>query len=456
MNSTSRGIRNALRSPLRSGAIVIMLAISIGLIVAMLVARSSVNAKISEVKSESATKVTVRPAGVMGGFGGGDPLTAEQVEKITKTAHVASTSATLTDQLGKDDTSLTPSFELGQLGQRLQRFESRSGDQPQSVSIEGGPATPPANFTPVARTTITGTTDPNSATTDGSSLKITSGETINGTSADLTSLIGKTLAEKNNLKPGSTFTAYGKTFTVKGIFETDNRFQDNGLMVPLKTLQDASAQAGAVTNIVATVDSADNVSSTVTALKTSLGDKADITSEADRAARSVTSLESISSLATTGVIGATVAAAVIVFLTMTIIVRERRREIGVIKAIGGTNFKVITQFVSEALTLTLIGGIVGLGIGIAASGSITESLVANQQSTPQISQRGPAAGGPAGEFGGQALTRINRGVQTVSSTVTPDVFAIAAGCILLIAIIGSAIPAWLIARVRPAEVLRTE
>ena len=47
------------------------------------------------------------------------------------------------------------------------------------------------------------------------------------------------------------------------------------------------------------------------------------------------SLGSISSLATTGVIGATVASAVIVLLTMTIIIRERKREIGVIKAIGG-------------------------------------------------------------------------------------------------------------------------
>jgi hypothetical protein len=43
-------MRGALRSPVRSGAIIAMLAISIGLILAMLVARASVNAKISEVK----------------------------------------------------------------------------------------------------------------------------------------------------------------------------------------------------------------------------------------------------------------------------------------------------------------------------------------------------------------------------------------------------------------------
>src|SRR5690606_33297027 len=76
MNPISRGMRSALRNPLRSGAIALILAMSIGLIVAMLVARTSVLTKIDEVKAENATQVTIRPAGVMGGFGGGDPLTA--------------------------------------------------------------------------------------------------------------------------------------------------------------------------------------------------------------------------------------------------------------------------------------------------------------------------------------------------------------------------------------------
>src|SRR3990167_10097999 len=103
MNPVIRGVRSALRTPLRSGAMVIMLAISIGLIVAMLVARTSVEAKITEIKQSAATTITIRPAGVMGGFGGGDPLTAEQAKKVTDTPHIASTSATLTDQLSQDD-----------------------------------------------------------------------------------------------------------------------------------------------------------------------------------------------------------------------------------------------------------------------------------------------------------------------------------------------------------------
>ena len=205
------------------------------------------------------------------------------------------------------------------------------------------------------------------------------------------------------------------------------------------------------------MDSAENVSSAVTALKAALGDKADITSDAERAAESVSSLASISSLATSGVIGATIAAAVIVLLTMTLVVRERRREIGVIKAIGGSQWKVVSQFASEALTLTIIGGIIGLAMGIAASGSITQLLVQNQespQSGPQLNSQN-RGGAPVRMMGGP-LGSINQGVRDVTNTITPEVFAAATGCILLIAMIGSIIPAWLIARIRPAEVLRTE
>jgi len=432
-----------------------MLAISITLIVAMLVANSSVNAKIDEVKGGTANRITISPVGIRGGMGGGDPLTAEQVATITKTSHVSAVASTLTDQAGTDDTNLTPSLELGSFGQRMQRFEGTTGsDMPiPSIDSSDSSSTTTARPAPTPRTTVTGTTDINSVATDGSSLKLTSGEAIDGSSSDLVALVGKTLAEKNSLKVGSTFTLYTKTFTVKGIYETGNTFQDSGIVIPLATLQTATDQAGAVTSAVATVDSSENVATTVTALKSALADDADITSDAEQAETSVSSLKSISSLAMTGVIGATIAGAVIVLLTMTMIVRERRREIGVVKAIGGTTTKVITQFVTEALTLTIIGGIIGIGLGILVSGSITDGLVSNANNSSTSEQAGP--GGMRRMIGGPA-SRLGQSIQDVTSTVTPQIFSGAVGITLLIAILGSAMPAYLIARVRPAEVLRSE
>lgn len=457
MNVIIRGAKNALRSPLRAGAIILMLAVSIGLILAMLVARSSVEAKITEVKAKTASDITINPAGMQGGFGSGDALTGEQIASISKTAHVTGVTSTLTDQLGSSDTNLTPSLELGNLGQRMQRFEG--GATPSGPVVFRADGAGENGEAPKPRTSITGTTNPNSASTSGGDLKLKSGEMINGTSSDLVALIGTTLATKNNLSVGSTFTAYGQTITVKGIYEMGNAFQDSGIIMPLATLQNLTSQPGAVSNAKVHVDSSENVKGVVDALTSSLGSKADVTSEADRVATSLEPLQSISGLALGGVIAATIAGAAIILLAMVMIVRERRREIGVIKAIGGTNFKVITQFMSEAMTLTIIGGIVGLAIGVAASGPITQSLVTNQAdetSGPSLSTNrsgGPVrmAGGPGGFFRG-----ANDNLRQVTSTLTPQVFAAGIGIVLLIAIIGSAVPAWLIARVRPAEVLRTE
>lgn len=454
MNVVTRGIKNALRSPLRSGAIVIMLAISVALILSMLVARSSVNSKINEVKAATASTIAVRPAGIMGNMGGGEPLTAEQVKTIQNTAHVSTVTSTLTDQLGTSDTNLTSSLELGSFGARQQRFESSGSNNSMAGGMSQDSAT--SRPAPTPRISVTGTTDANSAASNGGTLTLKSGVVPDMTGSDTVALVGSSLATKNNLSVGSTFTAYTKTITVKGIYETGNTFQDSGIIMPLAALQSLTDQTGAVSSATVTVDSSDNVSGVVDSLKSSLGSKADITSEADRTANSLEPLQNIASLALYGVIGAAIAGACIILLTMIIIVRERRREIGVIKAIGGTNTKVVGQFITESLTLTIIGGLIGLGIGVAASGPITSSLVSSSDSSSSRvvrAENGPAARGNGFQRG---FMSVQNNFEQVTATLTPQAFAISIGIMLLIAIVGSAIPAWFIARIRPAEVLRTE
>jgi putative ABC transport system permease protein len=460
MNVVTRGVKNTLRSPIRSGAIVLMFAISIALILSMLVARSSVLAKINEVKATAGTAITIRPAGTMGNMGGGDPLTANQLKTITSTAHISQTTMTLSDQLSSDDTSLTSSLEFGGFGRRSQ--ESTSTGNSSDSSTQTGMAMPTLGIT------VTGTTDINSISTDGNDLTLTSGEAFDASSEENVALVGTALAEKNSLKVGDTFTAYGATFTVKGIYETGSRFQDSGLVLPLKTLQTVTDQADIVSSVVATVDKSDNVAATVTSLKSSLSDDADITSEVERAEESVSSLEGIASLALAGVIAAAIAGAAIVLLAMVMVVRERRREIGVMKAIGGTDGKVVGQFITEGLTLTVFGAVIGMVLGILVSGPMTTSLVSSQTNTNTATNRqmsrgeqsgttstNAPQGGPGGFIGG-GFQQLQNNATQVTASLTLDIIALALGVTLFISLIGTAIPAWFTARVRPAEVLRTE
>ncbi len=479
MSVLARGVRNAFRNSVRTVSIVVILGLSVGLALTMLLARHAVQAKIDSVQASIGNIITVSPAGVRGFAGGGNPLTGSQLAPVQAMPHVVAVTETLNDRLTATDTNLQSALDLGALGARAQRGANAPAQNPQR---NGGTGT--GTFS--APIVVIGTNDPTNLQTfaAGANVSLTAGTAFPAGSNDNVALLGAGLATKNNLTVGSTFQAYGADFTVGGIFDTGgNRFGDSTLVAPLSTVQRLSGQADAVTDAVVQVDSITNVAPTTAAIKTTLGDAADVTSEADTSSQALEPLKNIKSISLYSLAGAVGAGAVIIFLTMLMIVRERRREIGVLKAIGASNFTVMRQFMIEAVTFTVAAAAIGLVIGVVGGNPVTKLLVNNSTASATATATGANGGGQrrSGQFpgaaniprlggggaagGARAALGAGRGRTGVAQRLNLTNIRVAVGwnvllyglaAAVIIALAGSAIPSLLLARVRPAEVLRAE
>jgi putative ABC transport system permease protein len=67
---------------------------------------------------------------------------------------------------------------------------------------------------------------------------------------------------------------------------------------------------------------------------------------------------------------------------MLVSVTERTREIGVRKAIGAVRRDIVTQFLTEAMTLSILGGAIGVVVGVAVPAAVKRAFEALPAETP--------------------------------------------------------------------------
>lgn len=439
---------------------VAVLAAAIGLALAMLVANQAVAAKVTELNASVGTTLTVNPAGGQGFEGGGEPLTAQQattaaavpnVTEVVGTKALRLRNATEAAAQGGGSgggsggqaattmtTSLTPAVDAGTLGNRNQETGTTGTQPARAFSL------------PITATGIGAEVDGT-----GKALDITQGSGLGDyTAASKNALLGTTLAEKNNLKVGSTFTINDQTFTVAGLFDAGTAFGNNAVYLALPEAQTLAALPGELSTMIVTVNSMENVDAAKAALQTALGaDKADVTQGQRNLETAVSSLDSVKNISFIAFAAALGTAGLIILLIMVMLVRERRKEIGVLKAIGAPNRTIGLQFVLEALVLVTLGSAVGAAVASFASGSIATALIGSSTTTTAA----PGVRGAAGGFpGGGPLGGANQILTSVTASASPGVIAAGIAAVFGVAIIGALVPALLTARIRPIEVLRGE
>jgi putative ABC transport system permease protein len=243
-----------------------------------------------------------------------------------------------------------------------------------------------------------------------------------------------------------------QSFEVIGIYGSTGVEDVMNLYMNLSDAQSVTNNTGYITSITVFAESSDVVSEVANAIS-SLHPELSVTTGQQRLdqleamkANYETALENAEStvaqtqsVAVQEIIVAVAATSLIVLFVMLYTVRERTKEIGTLKAIGFSNWTVMSQFMLEGVFLSLMAGVVGIAIASVAAPALSGLLL------PAVAQ---------GTFGRGFTSVANSG--TAALTLTPELILIALGGAVLLGALGSLYPAWRASRTRPAEAMRYE
>ncbi|MCC6058282.1 MAG: FtsX-like permease family protein, partial [Desulfurococcaceae archaeon] len=274
-----------------------------------------------------------------------------------------------------------------------------------------------------------------------SSIEVVEGSFLTNISTQQ-AVVGKSLAEELGVSVGSHIElSYGNTtqiFTVVGVFQTGERFQEYAVYIPLQIAQNLIGVVDKVSQILVKCSDPSSVQDVAQAIQSLFPGLTTFTPSTmvqrmQEAVNTVTTFfASIGGVAlVAGLFG--------VMNTMTMAVAERTREIGIMKAIGASNWFILKLFLLESIIIGAMGSIAGLILGIALTYVIAPIL---------LQTRVVNSIGFAGRFGRSTTTII------LQPVITLENIAIAIALGIVVGVIAGIYPAYRATRMKPVEALR--
>jgi ABC-type antimicrobial peptide transport system permease subunit len=230
-----------------------------------------------------------------------------------------------------------------------------------------------------------------------------------------------------------------RTFNIIGMYASGYVFGDLQLFMPLDTFRDFYGVNQGISWVFVRVDSVDNAASVTKRLQEVVGDVADILAPKGAAVFTATTSRTVTRLAIAGATLAVVLMTIVIFFVTLMQVRERSREIGTLKAIGASDGRVTVEVLTEAIAITILGGLVALILFKIVGETIT---------------------GPVFAFGITPFLPSHYKPLVQSLSVANQISASGLGVLAFIAflasVLGSAYGLWQVVKLSPLEAMRHE
>jgi putative ABC transport system permease protein len=202
-------------------------------------------------------------------------------------------------------------------------------------------------------------------------------------------VLGKTTADDLELGAdaiGTDISIGGIGYTVVGILQpkggTGFQDPDDQILVPVASAQKYFVGGDSVRSIGVSVDATADMDTTNARITALLRERHDLAATDDddfdifdqtQLLEAASSISGTLTLLLGGIASISlVVGGIGIMNIMLVSVRERTREIGIRKAIGARAVDILAQFLVEALTLSVIGGLLGVALGLGISALIAQ------------------------------------------------------------------------------------
>jgi putative ABC transport system permease protein len=179
-------------------------------------------------------------------------------------------------------------------------------------------------------------------------------------------ILGEIYADDNDYKVGDEIKIDGEEFKIVGIYETGDISTDNGAITSLKTVQDLNDDGGKVSNVYVKVEKGQDIETVKNNINKTYGDDISVVGSIMEMENMKTMLDMLNGASWAISLLAIVVGGLGIINTMLMSVFERTREIGVLKAVGWSNKRVLGMIVGESIVITLVAGIIGTILGVLA------------------------------------------------------------------------------------------